>query len=396
VQSFGLQLLLNESRFGLRWDTVDRLTKALKRLHPEDSYSRNAVKLELANQLILRGQVSQAYDILDKSFQSIYASRNRQQIAQVNLRLAYLTWLRGRPEDALHLLNAGSLQLRTDDFALWRMVRGLERKIRGESPTEPGTTGVDERIVRREQAAWKQAVATGEDRVGDLYDQIARRDRAGLELALKHGLYFFIYHYIGRTPGEQGLLFDVMPRGLLILNRGDCRVVEHGFSRTLRRLLECVSQTHCSKSELVRRVWGYEYDPSRHDALVYTSVSKVRKLLGDVGYWLEGDESGYRLRSGIRLHSTQVVAPRPEVADGFAHMRLNSEVPLNYRQLKILSRFDTQQDESVSADAVMGDFKISRATATRDLAELTEHGYLRRLGKARASRYVRTPKLLTR
>ncbi len=65
---------------------------------------------------------------------------------------------------------------------------------------------------------------------------------------------------------------------------------------------------------------------------------------------------------------------------------------LSFRQLRILAEFDNDRKQVVAVDDVMRDFEVSRATATRDLSALTDEGFLRRLGKARATRYARTPK----
>lgn len=102
-KSFRLNLLLNEARFGVNWDCLPELEKALEKVHPNDTYSRNALKLELANQWTLRGQTRRAYEVLDEACDSVYASQNRRQIATLNFRLAFLTWIRGGQEEALHL-----------------------------------------------------------------------------------------------------------------------------------------------------------------------------------------------------------------------------------------------------------------------------------------------------
>lgn len=376
-QSFRLMVLLNEARFGLDWECVAKLETALGKLHPRDSYSRNAVKLELANQWILRGRASQAREVLDEACDSIYASRNRRQIAQLNFKLAFLTWLRGGRDEALQLLKSAELHLHKEvDTNLWNRMQGLGARI----------------------VAGKNAVAQskvdppfGEDRIADLHAGIRRKEREALDEALANDLLYFLYPYFGLEFDQQALFFDLLPRGLMIVDRGNLRVVQKGFSRVSRRILEALAQSHQSKAELIENVWGYEYEPSRHDALVYTSISKIRHMLGDAGSWIEADEKGYRLRSGVRLTTSHMTSPisTPRIP-AVAVKTANSS--LNFRQLRILSGFDNGNKEILAVDEVMRDFSVSRATATRDLSELTELGLLRRSGRARATRYERVSK----
>jgi DNA-binding winged helix-turn-helix (wHTH) protein len=376
-QSFRLLLLLNEARFGLNWDSIPRLEKALLKLHPQDTYSRNAVKLELANQWVLRGQVARAFQVLDEACDSIYASQNRRQIAQLNFRLAFLTWLRGRQDEALHLLKSAELHLHTEvDAALWKRMRGLRERILNSS---------EETL----HSHAKKTKSFGEDRIGDLYELVAQKDQRALRMVLDHQLYFFLYAFYQLKFDQKALLFDLLPRGVMVVDHGNITVVDKGFSRVNRRVLEALAVSHQSKEELIESVWGYSYDASRHDALIYTSISKIRQLLGAAGAWIEVDEKGYRLQSGVRLKAREVHAVDKGEKTTRPMPRLNSNSKLNFRQLRILSGFDTHRKEWLDIADVMRDFAVSRATATRDLSELTDMGLLRRLGKARATKYTK-------
>ena len=175
----------------------------------------------------------------------------------------------------------------------------------------------------------------------------------------------------------------------MIVDHGNITVVERGFSRVNRRILEALSLSHQSKEELIENVWGYSYDASRHDALIYTSISKIRQLLGKAGAWIEVDEKGYRLQSGVRLKTQELAvpdAPAEKAARPPSKSPTNSS--LNFRQLRILATFGTDKKDVLGVDEVMRDFAVSRATATRDLSELTDLGLLQRLGRARATKYM--------
>lgn len=372
--SFRLLLLLNEARFGLNFDCIPKLERALERLHPKDSHSRNAVKLELANQWVLRGNAERAYRVLDEACDSVYASQNRRQIAQLNFRLAYLTWLRGHKDEALHLLKSAELQLHKEvDRMLWKRMSGLRARILGGGAHARGRAGA----------------AYGEDRIADLYQDVLRQDERALKTVLEHGLHFFLYPCFGLDFSDKALLFDLLPRGVIVADHGNIAVIDKGFSHVLRRILEALAVSHHSKPELIQRVWGYKYDPSRHDALVYTSVSKIRQLMGPAGAWIEVDEKGYRLQSGVRLHCEHAAYSAEETKPARKMPKPITNSSLSFRQLRILATFDSGNREALAVDEVMRDFAVSRATATRDLGELTDQGYLRRIGRARATRYMR-------
>jgi DNA-binding winged helix-turn-helix (wHTH) protein len=376
-ESFQLLYLLYQARFGLEKQAIAKLERALLKLHPDDSYSRNGVKLELANQWILRGQVDRASRVLEEAFDSIYSCQNRRQIAQLNFRLAFITWLRGRREEALHLLRSTELHLHKEvDHGLWRKMRGLHDRIAENQPAI--------RCSPRSEF--------GEDRIGDLYDQVLKKDSGALRRILDQRLYFFLYAAYEIRFDQKALLFDLLPKGAIIINHGNVTVIEQGLARVLRRILEALATSHRSKAEMVKLVWGYDYDPARHDTLVYTSISKIRQLLGAAGNWIEVDEKGYRLQSGVRLQSTALSVIEPAPKDRVRLMATMAKASLNVRQLRILAAFDSDTKDVVGVEEMMKDFGISRASATRDLSDLTREGFLRRMGKARATRYVRTEK----
>lgn len=366
-QSFRLNLLFYEARFGVNLDCVPLLTRALERLHPNDTYSRNAVKLELASQLTLRGEVRRAFDVLDEACDSIYASGNRRQTAMLNFRLSFLTWLRGHSEEALHLLRSAESQLHRDvDRAHVARMSGLRDRIQGRVRPRPERP-------------------RGEDRLGDIYDLVLRKDPRGLELVLEYRLYYFLHAYFDLEPQPRAIYFDLLPNGVIVVDHGSISVITPSLPRVSRRILEALAVSHQTKADLVARVWGYAYDPLRHDSLVYTSISKLRQALGSTGEWIEMDEKGYRLRSGVHLKS-------PVTATPTASVNIIPATNLSFRQLRILTTFARNERGVVGVDDVMREFQVSRATATRDLAELTTRGYLRRLGRARATRYARTEK----
>lgn len=370
MASFELHILLNETQHGIGAHAISRLQKALLEFHPEESHSRNSVKLELANQFILRGRADDAKKILDEACESIYSSRNRRQIALLNFRLSFLIFLRGSADDALHLLRSAEMHLHEGvDRVLLQKMRSLRARIQGKSKIED----------------WHVQSEYGDDPLGDLFRKVARKKDEGLREALREGLYYLLLEYFDLSPQDQILAFDLIPKGIVRIDRGNVAVISKGFSHTLRKMIEALAEGHMSKDELVRRVWGYPYSPERHDPLIYTTISKIRAWLGECADWIESDNKGYRLRPQVRVLDQELKMIDGPVRLPKLHKPYLLDRDLNIRWMKILA---LSHNQALHAGRVMKEFGVSRATATRDLNELVKRGLLRKIGRARATYYV--------
>ncbi len=145
-----------------------------------------------------------AAQVLDDACDSIYASRNRRQIAQLNFRLAFLTWLRGRRDEAIHLLKSAELHLHKEvDARFGSKCMGSAR----------GFSKVQKTISR---TLTHKKLQTGEDRLADLYQDIVQKIRShsnnfGSWTALL-SLSFFDLRF-----DQRALIFDLLPRGLMVI-----------------------------------------------------------------------------------------------------------------------------------------------------------------------------------
>ena len=169
----------------------------------------------------------------------------------------------------------------------------------------------------------------------------------------------------------------------------------------------------CDKQHLIEKVWGYNYDPLRHDSLVYTALTRLRVALEPMNHWIINDDTNYQLLPDVEIQFIQtapqalsastLTSSRTFTALGASHaaspppslQSLTSssaptlpllEMDLNLRQIQFLNLKDSV---AVNVEAYAKHWKVTKMTALRDLKKLCDLGYLKRLGKGRATEYYR-------
>jgi Fic family protein len=137
-------------------------------------------------------------------------------------------------------------------------------------------------------------------------------------------------------------------------------------------------------------VWGYEYDSYRHDTMIYTAISSLRKNLGQAGNWIETTERGYSfgLEKIFKIRDEATFSEEVSEISNERKQLLNLASDLNLRQIKILTHL--KKAECVDVNEYKKLFKVSDITASRDLRALKESGLVVSIGKARATKYMLT------
>jgi hypothetical protein len=382
---------------------IPELKRALEVLRPEDNYSRAELLLELSRQYMLSGKADDAKIMLDRSCELIYSSRNRRQAATLNLRYAYYYLRRGEPRTALNLVRTAELSLvaRTDRLLLARL-RGLESQIllrispelKNQAATIFVTDYTHRRILARQTGGLSENLRRGEDPMGDLVDGSAARDLTVASELVRLGLFGLLSSFTQKVDHDEVLALDLLSDShgsMTIIERGN--VMHNAFAKNgiARKILMPLSEGWVGKEELVQRVWGYRYSPMRHDTLVYAAVKTLRKQMGQYAHWIESDEGAYRLRKSVVLDSlstekVKVIAPL--VRDG-SESTWESVPGLSYRQGEILRHLKSRPGKAVGVRECAQVFSTSKITASRDLTFLYEMKMVRRLGKGRATCYVR-------
>jgi len=372
------------SQFGITpHSTVSDLEEAILNLRPEETYSKAELQLELCRQYILRGKATEGLAVLEAASDEIYRHQNKRQSALFNHRFAHIQFLRGESHTALALIRASFPQLDPRvDQVLWKQFKGLEKKI-----MDSGQSPLDERIFsdRRNRQNLK-----GEDPLGDIFDEISSKGAKLVPRLMEKGFFGLIPEALGTKLQGQKIYLGPGPRGLIIISDADVLVVESGLTAPLKKLLrELANPEFQSKENLIRNVWGHNYDPSIHDNVLYSNIARLRSILRAQSNWIEWSENGYRLSPAVEIleDTHQLSRPTEKRIKKGKPSSLPVHTRLNFRQLKALDAADEGEVLQVSSHART--YGVTTMTACRDLTKLFELGLLMRTGRARGTKYLK-------
>lgn len=400
----------------------------------QDFYSLSSLLLDRSRSFLIDGKIEAAEKLAQKAALAIYRSRNQRQSLLLNLLRARILALRGDYLGAFPLVDTViRLCNPTYDHQFKLKALGLKSELFSDLENHPWTIDlgikdlslaraevdqeilqltknypryVSVRLLQRkvpEQIAIMDAsIDQYSDEVGEALDRIEKistlkKGQQAAELALfqefiQKGLAGLITRLPALKSYRRYLIFDWLTSGgIVIVQESEVYIQQEGFSPLLKKLLWLLSQEAQSKDQLVHNLYGYQYDPLIHDPLVYSLLSRLRKLLGPFSYLLLVDEEGYRfdtrtvfIRRDKRIDEIAVQSPTLEEesqADDFS--------VLNSRQLDLLDEFQSGLRKVVTPGDYRELFSVSRMTATRDLRELCSKGYLMSIGKARGISYRR-------
>jgi Tfp pilus assembly protein PilF len=389
-------ILIYEAEAGLRAKTIVReIEEQIGNLLTEDTYTKANLILELARQLTLRGQWSRARAELDGVSPLIYGFQNRRQEVVLQLRLAELSYRQGDIANATHFVQSAR---RIADLVYADRVSGLEAKLAKAAGTatthasavvtaQPSSTlntsgaSISARI--RARADGYRIVSAGDDPLGDLLDRVSQDPRENADELLNAG-------YLGLWPEAYSLKAGASTLVILddlrwvAVSRDGVRASADSLSPISYKILKLLAQRTATKEQLVRSVWNYEYDPSRHDSMIYAALAALRKSLVDVGFWIETQDEGWALRN--RGASVSFVDRETTVLEKPAQQVESVTSDLNWRQLKAMTRI--KANEPWTVPRYKENFDVSTMTAWRDLDLLAKAGYLTRIGRGRATVYL--------
>lgn len=392
-----VSLLRYRSQFGVNLKTAEReLNSAINDLHPQETYSKAELHLELSRQLVLRGRATEAQKILDDANDHIYRHQNRRQSALFNHRYAHLLFLRGEFHGALALLRSSFSQLdHRVDAVIQAQFAGLESKILlalGKPQKHYDVairTSVDERVRERSLSQAKSRHLKGEDPLGDVLDDIELHGHELVRGILEMGMLGLIPRALNSSPSHPQIYFGPGRGKMILISSGDVVAVESGLTAPMQKLLIMMSGgKFLSKEELVERTWGYEYDPRIHDNVLYTNVAKLRSLMREFGHWIEWSPEGYRLMERVQIIDENFeekgqLRPQHSNASG---IRKAKKIHLNLRQIEALR--EIEKGRALDVESYSQKYRVCKMTACRDLTILLKKGLVVRIGKARATKYL--------
>jgi DNA-binding transcriptional ArsR family regulator len=402
-QAIQVSILLYESQFGLRPgpDAIIRLRALIRRLQISDSYTRINLYFELIRSLTLTGLYREAETELQNVFELIYLFNNPRQETTFKLRYAELCLLRGRPHEALEkVLDAKRWSGLVANRQLRAQLLGLEFKIVGElgfsetrlklaeelrqmarSFPTPLNLRITERLLNEES----KVPVPSSDRIGTLLANLQASE--SVARIVESGCLSLLSRRIKLHPGQEALVWDLERGSLTIFSSGEILHLPALRSPQSRRILSQLSKGPVTKEALVRNVWRYAYHPLKHDSLLYAAIAQCRKLLGSASHWIENRENTYGLKSDVTTISLDSEGATPLENSVPSILQIDNQPDLNHRQIHCLSRWGSSPFRSIKQH--QQELRVSRNTATRDLRQLEDLGFLRSLGRGPSRRYTR-------
>jgi len=402
-QAIQVSILLYESQFGLRQgpDAILRLRALIRRLQISDSYTRINLYFELIRSLTLAGLYRDAETELQYVFELIYLFNNPRQETTFKLRYAELSLLRGRTHEALEkVLDAKRWSGLVANRQLHAQLLGLEYKIVRELGFAERLvklreelrqlalslpTALNLRITARLLGEESKVPASSSDRIGTLLADLHASE--SVARIVDSGCLGLLSRRLELRPGQEALVWDLERSSLTIFSAGEILHLASLRSTQSRRILNQLAKGSVTKDDLVKSAWGYTYHPLKHDSLLYAAIAQCRKLLGSASHWIENRENTYRLKPGVVLIRLDHESTAPIKNLDSAPEQIDTQTGLNHRQIQCLSRWGSSPFRSVKQH--QRELRVSRNTATRDLRQLEDLGFLKSLGSGPSRRYTR-------
>lgn len=390
-----------------------------------DSVSRIGLCLATAKIYFFLGQYKKAHNYLTQNFHFIYSSQNLRLIAESNLFLARLLLHKGQSHEALAFIN--TIRSNLNPFVDKKLILSLlQLEFKILKTLELPSQHISEQIIslrtnidsyqntrsHLRDLGQRGNFIHGQDSLGDLLDEIQFHcGPQTLEKILDLKAYHLLFKALKLSEQKNYIL--IHHTQLLLISSDEIYHSTTRLSKTLIRMLHELTSP-CNKQHLIEKVWGYHYDSLRHDSLVYTALTRLRVALEPMSHWIINDDTHYQLLPDVEIQFIQ--SPSKALSSDASTLSHTStsletsshasslppslrslssssdptlpllEMDLNLRQIQFLN---LKSSLTVNVEAYAKHWKVTKMTALRDLKKLCDLGYLKRLGKGRATEYYR-------
>ena len=395
---YGIQL--NES--------YDLLKKTYLTADLKDGFSRANLGLEYARQLTLRGDFSQGIQVLNDISSYIFQSQNRRQEARYNLRWAELNFLKSEAHSSLHFIRSGRRCLEFVDYTYEMQFLGLEKKIYEQLLQQAAPESLTERLlqlttkfnnIKNNNILSREKIIAPQSHIvietdDEIHSRLAKAEKSpayAREVILETRYFTWLYRFFKLKRNERYVLLNLEPKSITFITPNGIFHRQNELSTLNYKILNVLSRGFTTKEELVKQVWGYNYDPLRHDSLIYSTFSSLRKIFIPDTQMIETSEMGY----GLQAKLVNLLENRSNSAEAPSESFINPDYDisklishdLNARQIQIVQFLDKNQ--FVSVRQIMKIFDTSEITANRDLRSLFQKKLVLRVGQGRSTQYTK-------
>lgn len=392
-----------EAQYGYNRDLILKtLENKFEQLVTEDNYSRAAIGLELARQYTLRARFDLSEKILEKISSNIFATENRRQEIQLNLRFAENYYQMGKSVLAWNYLRTARRCLNFEaDKSFEIQIMGFEYKLFDESARESIRQELKNKAKYFNTIINHNILSRNNIEIGQLHnhEDLYHNFLVSLETEvdktskiIDSGYLSLLPDVLGVKRGENLLYFDQEASRVILFFDNKIEIPSDHLTPTDTKILVALLSGTQTKEELCKKVWGYEYDPLRHDNIIYTGIRSLRKSLGNGSNWIETSENGYHFSEDRKYkinYRNQNLNTIKSENSGIRLVEVNDDAitsDLNLRQIKSLQYL--KQNECLDVTSYQKIFDVSDVTASRDLRTLKKLGFVVSIGKARAIKYL--------
>lgn len=404
AKSIRVSLISFESQYGLLARPVETLKNHLKKIHTQNTYSRNLIWLALLNEYLNQGRLKDfenSYPLAQKEI--VKSSQHRHQIL-LRFKWAHWEFLRFNYEAALlELAKIEEALSLKNDILLLSQIYGLRYKILKDRNADRASqildqlkfwqivTGSNRSLNHLSRISKSLTQSQSQDKIGNLINEYylyGRSEAVAQLVAKKRWIHFHdsLDHTLIRAHQFKRVLVLGFNKGrALFLTDGNWLFVNEPTGLE-RKIINHLSTEPLSKEKLVELIWGYQYSPLAHDPMLMTLVQRARKYLKELKMKILVSDGVYQLDKPLLLDelTEKLVTKTLSVA---MESKTFEDSRLTYRQFKILETI-SRSAEPVSIGSLLKSNRVSRMTLFRDLQELHLQKRIMRLGKGRGVSYV--------
>jgi len=373
-----------------------------------NNFSGISLGLELARQWTIKGNLIEAEKVLEYVQEQVVKAKNRRQTIILHLRWAHHYFLKG-----LYSITQEKLELAAklinweQDHSLALNYYGLKLKVLRAQGKEQSSQerdaarwherqscdGIHLRIVSRHEDT-HHSTEPGDDTIGDLMDKVSKEGPTVdvIQSIIKTGFLALARDLFRTPPGARTIIINAIPGKHFVFDCGNVQLLETSLSPVCRQLLEFLAGGPRSTADIVKELWGLNYDPMKHNSTFYSAISRLRSFLGTYRSWLKGDTGIYTLDEGVKISFQNTITQEEphnllELSQTKHPVaRRVRNINLNIRHLNMIKMLDV--DHHLTNRIVQEKFGVSYATATRDLTILTKAGFIQKIGRGKATAYL--------
>jgi DNA-binding winged helix-turn-helix (wHTH) protein len=405
-------------------NSLRSLRSLLKEKSFHDPLSQAVLMLELSRLHILRGEFSQARQVMtrtERTLSSVGAKPLFRQRILLEQRKALLSRFLGEPEKALMTLESVFEDIPAFELSLKLEVRGQMISASREAGMSPPQHWLNEQnewtslvktqrarsLLQRQKLPSLSSHSSLDDPLATLLDALRTHQRRvlALENVIDAGFLALLIPLEPRT--SENIVYCIAETDSLLLSthQGVWLLKERPTTQILS-LLNVLSHKTPTKEDIFKAIWGRRYSPDRDDPGIYVLIRRLRRMLGEHASLVTTKRGHYTLKAEFKtlplLRNSHQAAHDPtqgatnedsRFASSFAGSLMSTsssadvlpDVP-HPRLLRLKEWIKEKQ--SFSAEDWEKEAHVSRASACRDLVQATERGWVLKRGEGRGVWYA--------